>query len=342
MMEKLVTVIVPCYNAEKCIDSCIKSVLSQTYSNLEIIVINDASKDRTLLKLQDYGKSDSRIRVLNNLKNGGVDISRFRGIAEAHGDYLCFVDADDWVPNDAVSIMVKYAEETNADVVEGGMTRVLGKHKFAQHYQAKTYKVITTPELFDDYYISFFGMNILSVNIWGKLFKKELFRNPDLKPSGFKMGEDLLMSMRIFPSISKYVVIAENVYYYRYGGGTCRYNPNLYSDLKAQYYIKMDSIRKYKYDKALRTTKIEMCNVLHSQIIQMLVYDYPYSDVKEFFYKEVASGFVDEITKDIDYRLDYYPLLKKKDIDGIIALDKNVVRKGKITKILKNFLNKFL
>lgn len=71
MMEKLVTVIVPCYNAEKCIDSCIKSVLSQTYSNLEIIVINDASKDRTLLKLQDYGKSDSRIRVLNNLKNGG-------------------------------------------------------------------------------------------------------------------------------------------------------------------------------------------------------------------------------------------------------------------------------
>ena len=51
---------------------------------------------------------------------------------------------------------------------------------------------------------------------------------------------------------------------------------------------------------------------------------------------------MDEITKDIDYRLDYYPLLKKKDIDGIIALDKNVVRKGKITKIIKNFLNKFL
>ena len=88
--------------------------------------------------------------------------------------------------------------------------------------------------------------------------------------------------------------------------------------------------------------ELQMCNVLHSQIIQMLVYDYPYSDVKEFFYKEVASGFVDEITKDIDYRLDYYPLLKKKDIDGIIALDKNVVRKGKITKIIKNFLNKFL
>lgn len=70
-MDKLVTVVIPCYNAEKCIGSCLKSVLSQTYSNLEIIVINDASKDRTLLKLQEYGKIDSRIRVLNNLQQGG-------------------------------------------------------------------------------------------------------------------------------------------------------------------------------------------------------------------------------------------------------------------------------
>lgn len=169
-----------------------------------------------------------------------------------------------------------------------------------------------------------------------------MFQNPDLKPSGFKMGEDLLLSMRIFPFISKYVVIEDNVYFYRYGGGTSRYNPNLYSDLKAQYYIKLNAIKKYKYEKALRTTKIEMCNVLHSQIIQMLVYGYPYSDVKDFFDKEVASGFVDEITKDIDYQLDYYPLLKEKDIDGIIALDKKIVCKGKIMKVFKYFLNKLL
>ena len=169
-----------------------------------------------------------------------------------------------------------------------------------------------------------------------------MFQNPELKPSGFKMGEDLILNMRIFPSISKYIVIEENVYFYRYGGGTSRYNPNMYSDLKSQYYIKLDAIKKYKYAKALRTTKIEMCNVLHSQIIQMLVYGYPYSDVKDFFAEEVASGFVDEITKDVDYRLDYYPLLKKKDIDGIIALDKEVVRKGKITKIVKHLLNKLL
>lgn len=70
-MDKLVTVVIPCYNADKCIGSCLKSVLSQIYSNLEIIVINDASKDRTLLKLQEYGKIDSRIKVLNNLQQGG-------------------------------------------------------------------------------------------------------------------------------------------------------------------------------------------------------------------------------------------------------------------------------
>lgn len=341
-MAKLVTIIIPCYNAEKCIDYCLNSVLSQTYSNLEIIVINDASKDNTLRILQNYEKHDRRISILSNQKRGGADMSRFRGISKAHGYYLCFVDADDWMPQNAINIMVQHAEDTNADVIEGGMSRVLGKHKLATKVETKKHKIITTPTLFDDYFISFFGKNILRVNLCGKLFKTELFQNPDLKPSGFKMGEDLLLSMRIFPFISKYVVIEDNVYFYRYGGGTSRYNPNLYSDLKAQYYIKLNAIKKYKYEKALRTTKIEMCNVLHSQIIQMLVYGYPYSDVKDFFDKEVASGFVDEITKDIDYQLDYYPLLKEKDIDGIIALDKKIVCKGKIMKVFKYFLNKLL
>ena len=83
------------------------------------------------------------------------------------------MDADDWIPGNAINIMVQHAEETNADVVEGGMTRVLGRHKFAKYFHTKTYKEITTPELFDDYFISFFGVNILSVNLCGKIFKKD-------------------------------------------------------------------------------------------------------------------------------------------------------------------------
>lgn len=340
--KNLVSVIIPCYNAEKCIDKCLKSVLSQTYSNLEIITINDASKDKTLVKLQDYGKRDDRIVVLNNEKNVGVDVSRFRGIAAAHGDYLCFVDADDWLSGTAIEKLLKCAARTNADVVEGRLTRVLGKYALIKSSYAGEYKEISIPELFDDYFISFFGKNILSVILCGKLYRKQLFDNPDLKPSGFKMGEDLLLNMRIFPTISKYVIIEDNVYFYRYGGGTSRYNPNLYRDLKAQYYIKLATIKKYSYDKALPGTKIEMCNVLHSQIVQMLVYNYPYNEVKAFFDREVASGFVDEITKDVDYRLDYYPFLKRKDLDGIIATDRNAIRKGRIMKYVKMALNKLL
>ena len=70
-MAKLVTIIIPCYNAEKCIDYCLNSVLSQTYSNLEIIVINDASKDNTLRILQNYEQHDRRISILSNQKQGG-------------------------------------------------------------------------------------------------------------------------------------------------------------------------------------------------------------------------------------------------------------------------------
>ncbi len=340
--NNLVSVIIPCYNAEKCVDKCLKSVLSQKYSNLEIITVNDASKDKTLVKLQDYGKRDDRIVVLNNEKNAGVDVSRFRGIAAAHGDYLCFVDSDDWLSDTAIEKLLECAVQTNADVVEGSITRVLGRYALAKHLCANKYKEITTPELFDDYFISFFGKNILNVALWGKLYKRQLFDNPDLKPSGFKMGEDLLLNMCIFPTISKYVIIEDNVYFYRYGGGTSRYNPNMYQDLKAQYYIKLATIKKYSYDKALRGTKIEMCNVLHSQIIQMLVYDYPYNEVKAFFDQEVESGFVDEITKNIDYRLAYYPFLERKDLDGIIATDRKVIRKGRIMKHIKKVLNMVL
>ena len=341
-MRKMVSVIIPCYNAEKCIDKCLKSVLSQTYSNLEIITINDASKDRTLAKLQDYSKRDSRVVVLNNNENGGVDFSRFRGITYSHGDYLCFVDSDDWLPNTAIENLLKHAIDTNADVVEGCITRVFGKYALIKHFVANKYKEINMPQLFDDYFVSFFGKNILSVTLWGKLYKKELFSNASLNPSGFKMGEDLLLNMRIFPTISKYVVIEENVYFYRFGGVTSRYNPNLYPDLKAQYYIKMATINDYSYDKAIRGTKIEMCNVLYSQIIQMLVYNIPYGKVKAFFDGEVASGFIDEITQNIDYKLAYYPFLKRKDLDGIIETIKKDIRKKRFMKHVKRLLNKIL
>lgn len=93
--EPLVSVIIPCYNAEKIVKYTLDSVINQTYKNVEIICINDCSKDNTLKILEDYAQKDNRIKVLNNEKNSGVATTRNNGLKIAKGEYIAFVDSDD-------------------------------------------------------------------------------------------------------------------------------------------------------------------------------------------------------------------------------------------------------
>ena len=96
MMEKLVSVIIPAYNIERYISRCLDSIMAQTYNNLEIIVIDDGSKDQTAEILDDYQKRDSRIIVVHK-ENGGVSSARNNGLDIATGDYISFVDGDDLI-----------------------------------------------------------------------------------------------------------------------------------------------------------------------------------------------------------------------------------------------------
>ena len=93
--EPLVSVIIPAYNAEKIVGFTLDSVINQTYKNLEIIIVNDCSTDKTLDVLKEYEKKDKRIKVLSNEKNSGVAETRNNALNVASGDYIAFVDADD-------------------------------------------------------------------------------------------------------------------------------------------------------------------------------------------------------------------------------------------------------
>lgn len=110
MDEKLVSVIIPAYNIEDYIGRCLDSVLSQTYKNLEIIVIDDGSSDRTGEILDDYEKKNHRMKVIHK-ENGGVSSARNIGIDRANGDYIGFVDGDDWVNPKLFETLVKLINE---------------------------------------------------------------------------------------------------------------------------------------------------------------------------------------------------------------------------------------
>ncbi len=337
----LVSIIVPVYNAEKTLKQCIKSIIKQTYENKEIILVNDASTDKSL----DIGKFMLKRGgvVVNLTKNKGVDNARIKGLEVASGEYIMFVDADDYLAVDAIEKLYEKARATTADVVEGVTMRVIGKWGAIRK---KVYtigeKVIISSELFDKYYISFFGMNILSVGLCGKLFKKNLFDG--IEPSGFKMGEDLFMSMKIFPRINIYAVMDAVVYYYRYGGLTSgKYNPHLYLDLKKQYYYKREMIDKYQYFKAVNSTKIEMCNILYSGLCQMAACgQFTKKEICGFIEHEIQIGFIDEITNDIEYSRPYFSILKNKKVDDLVTFIFTEVNKKRFWRLLKMVIAKIL
>ena len=106
-MEKniLISIVVPTYNNEKFLDKCVESILSQTYHEFELLIINDGSTDNTINVLQPYLKKDQRIK-LHNTKNKGVSSARNLGISKAKGEYICFIDSDDWVEKDYLSQFV--------------------------------------------------------------------------------------------------------------------------------------------------------------------------------------------------------------------------------------------
>jgi glycosyltransferase involved in cell wall biosynthesis len=114
-MKALISVIIPVYNVEKYLRECLDSVLAQTYANLEIILVDDGSSDGCGAICDDYAKKDNRIRVIHK-QNAGVSAARNDGIDAAKGEYVCFIDSDDWVESNYVDVLYRLLAESNADI----------------------------------------------------------------------------------------------------------------------------------------------------------------------------------------------------------------------------------
>lgn len=125
----LVTIIIPVYNTEKYLKKCLNSVVNQTYKNLEIILINDASSDNSLAILENYAKKYKNVKLVNNPVNLGVSISRNIGLDFANGDYIYFLDSDDFIRNDAIEKLVNLATLYDVPLVEAKYKSVFTSHE---------------------------------------------------------------------------------------------------------------------------------------------------------------------------------------------------------------------
>ena len=269
----MISVIIPIYNTAKWLSLCLDSVLKQDFRDIEVILVNDASTDKSLSVCKRYAAIDDRIILIDKQRNEGVELARQSGYTIARGEYVMYIDADDWLDHTQVlSNMYEKAESTGADYVEIGAQWVLDNRKWFKHSPraSRVFGLIETPELFDKYYISYFGVNILSVNMWGKLYRKTVLDHVDIEPFGLVYGEDFMYNMSLFPHLQKIYVLNEIGYNYRYGGMSCHYNPRVFEDLKRMYCMKEKSIKQYKYYKASDAVRIEMKNIFKSEICQKI------------------------------------------------------------------------
>lgn len=183
-MKNLVSIIIPAYNAEKTINQCLSSLQSQTYKEIEILVVNDCSKDKTSQIVTEIAKTDERIKLFNQPSNMGVSMARNRGISEAKGEFICFVDSDDWCEKDYVESMLKLFDKDVCMVSCGFKYEKRNEKTFSnKHIKTTIYDTTDFSKIFSDKY-SF----VLCCN---KLFRASLIHQQQFDTS-ISTGEDLI------------------------------------------------------------------------------------------------------------------------------------------------------
>lgn len=210
-MSGLVSVIICVYNGEACIDKAISSVLAQTHKNLQLILVDDGSTDGTASIVDRYASEDSRIVVVHQ-QNAGVSAARQKGVDLAKGEYLMFVDADDWIDETSIERMLNMAKETDADLVWSDAFFEIYKENSVQTKYKTTQKEESTDTWIRDLVLwESFGA------LWIWLFRTSLFQKPNVSfPENSIYAEDLPVIVSALLYSKRIAYLPEAHYHYRF------------------------------------------------------------------------------------------------------------------------------
>lgn len=206
MKYPLISVIVPVYNVEKYLGKCIDSLVSQTYPNLEIVLVDDGSTDNSGRICDSYASQHSQIRV-HHRANGGLSAARNSGIYVSTGEYLMFVDSDDWVSTDITEKLFQNLITADADISSCSEYWVYENTRFDK--REGTIHVMTPAEAMQD----MLYQNGLNHSTWGKLYKRQLFDSVRF-PDGI-LYEDLATFYLLYEQCRVVVHTTARLYYYR-------------------------------------------------------------------------------------------------------------------------------
>lgn len=212
MTESLISVIVPVYNVEEYLNECISSIVNQTYKNLEIILVDDGSTDKCPYICDDWKNKDDRIVVIHK-KNGGLSDARNKGLDVAKGEYVSFIDSDDWISNDFYQVLFNALYEKNAQISASEVIWVYDNYQNKEEFQYNN--IVFSPE--EALQTLLKGRGFYAV-AWNKLYKKALFDGIKF-PIG-KLHEDEFVTYKLIHKADKLVLCKNTNYYYRQRQGS--------------------------------------------------------------------------------------------------------------------------
>lgn len=209
-MRHKVSVIVPVYNVEKYISRCLKSILAQSMQDFEVVVVNDCTPDGSMDIVQSFAKDNPRFKIVTHERNRGLMQARKSGYTKATGEYLMFLDSDDFLPPDSMEKLYNEAIRTSADIVSGDMTLIYPDQDREEirishlHYGSDMFAVYKSLLLSEYHH-----------NLCGKMFKASLLQDYEYKTEeNFTNGEDGYLFYQVVEHMKKTVHLHESVYCY--------------------------------------------------------------------------------------------------------------------------------
>ena len=257
----MVSIIITLYNKEKSIRRAILSAINQIYRDIEIIVIDDCSTDDSKKICEEYNES---IKLYSTEKNSGLPHSRRLGIEMAKGEFITFVDADDYLNHDAILECVNEHKRTNADIVQMKITRRISKLNIPIRFRSKYNKSMALDACL-------YNEQLFPVQCWGKLYKTELLKAVTLiKYDGF-WGEDRIFNIPIFASNPNIAIAKKAKYNYTWGGATSsNFDINALQEYKKVYQIKHDWANVNGYEHHIPSMQNELLELLKYHVRQLI------------------------------------------------------------------------
>lgn len=231
---ELITIVVPVYNVEKYINECVDSLINQTYKNIEIILVDDGSRDKSGIICDDYAASDTRIKVIHK-QNEGLGFARNTGLKVAKGKFVTFIDSDDKADIDLIQKLVDGICEFDCDTCIGGFKRILENNTvcFEERYDKTLYE---GKDVYDKLFARMLGSapdkhDAVRMSVWNVMYSMDIIRkhNIEFPSERIFISEDIIWDSEYYKYAKKANVISSTAYNYRITPGslTQKYKPDM-------------------------------------------------------------------------------------------------------------------